>query len=296
MISSMAQQHDTEYTCATLFTMLNRDVDDSYIRKCVKEIVYRNELDKTCDLFVMAFQTRDVRGGKGERRLFYSFMKALHSFHPNTVCRMLPLVPEYGCWRDMWELWMEIPELGIDILDIVKKQFIEDLSKAALGEVNDMSLLAKWLPREKSASYRRLARRIAYELYPNERSECGQMIRYRKETSFMNSKLKTVEVDMCAGRWRKIKPEMVSGRCLKLYHNAFLNENYTNKLRYPDRSDRMKCRKHFLEFIHETSSVEKNASQTSGVKITPNYQTMRAILDDERYRPVRAVWQRSMGL
>lgn len=243
----------------TLFTMLNRDLEEEYIQKYVEEIVMRGSLKETCDLFVMAFQTRDIRGGKGEKKLFYSFMKALYSFHPNTTRRMLRLVPEYGCWRDMWELWNEIPELSDDILRIVKSQFMMDLTNASLGNVEDMSLLAKWLPREKSATYRGLARWIAYTLYPNERSECRQMIRYRKETSFMNSKLKTVEVHMCAGKWRKIKPEAVPGRCLKLHNNAFLNEGKNGVLRHPDRSDRMKCRDHFLEFVQDLASGEKKA-------------------------------------
>ncbi len=243
----------------TLFTMLNRDLEEEYIQKYVEKIVMHGSMEEIRDLFVMAFQTRDVRGGKGEKKLFYSFMKVLHSFHPNTTRRMLHLVPEYGCWRDMWELWRKIPALSEDILRIVKAQYIEDLCHAAMGDVEDMSLLAKWLPREKSATYRGFARWIARTVYPNERSERDQLILYRKETSFMNSKLKTVEVHMCAGRWRKIKPEAVPGRCLKLYNKAFLNEKTDGELRHPEQSDRMKCRDHFLDFIQGLASGEKKA-------------------------------------
>jgi hypothetical protein len=289
----MSQKYDVTATCMDLFRMMITKEEDVY--RYVEEIVMRGSLDNICDLFVMAFQTRDIRGGKGQRKLFYSFMKALHSFHPNTTRRMLRLIPEYGCWRDMWELWLEVPVLSRDILKIVKAQFMEDLSNAALGNVNEMSLLAKWLPREKSATYRGFARWIAYELYPNERSECRQMIRYRKETSFMNSKLKTVEVDMCAGRWRKITPAAVPSRCWKRNEKAFLNETVSGadaSLRYPDHSDRMKCRTHFLDFLEdwESTSYKKNDAWTA-----VTYHGMRAALDDARYDPVRAVWRHSMG-
>jgi hypothetical protein len=276
-----------------MFTLINYMTNDNNIYNYVEEIVMHGSLENIRDLFVMAFQTRDVRGGKGKRQFFYSFMKALHSFHPNTTRRMLHLVPEYGCWRDMWELWREIPALGRDILRLVKQQYIEDLTNAAMGDANEMSLLAKWLPREKSTTYRGFARWIARAVYPNERSERQQLILYRKETSFMNSKLKTVEVDMCAGRWRKIKPEAVPSHCWKLNERAFLNETSYGELRHPDCSDRMKCRAHFLDVIQDSDqNVSQNDNQTAS---TSRYDLL-AILNDERYDPVRAVWRNSMGI
>jgi|Laugresu1bdmlbsd_1035121.scaffolds.fasta_scaffold08568_2 hypothetical protein len=276
-----------------MFTLMNYNTKEKNIYHYIEEIVMHGSLENIRDLFVMAFQTRDIRGGKGKRRLFYSFMKALHSFHPNTTRRMLHLVPEYGCWRDMWELWREIPALGKDILRLVKQQYIEDLTNAAMGDVNEMSLLAKWLPREKSATYRGFARWIARAVYPNERSERQQLILYRKETSFMNSKLKTVEVDMCAGRWRKITPETVPSRCWKLNERAFLNETTHGDLRHPDRSDRMKCRKHFLNAIQDS---DQNVSQNDSPTASISRYDLLAILNDERYDPVRAVWRDSMGI
>jgi len=292
----MTRTHYARDTLVNLFSMLNCQLDETDIRRRVEEIVIHGSIEDIRDLFVMAFQARDIRGGKGERRLFYSFMKVLHTFHPNTTRRMLHLVPEYGCWRDMWELWREIPALGKDILRLVKQQYIDDLTNAAMGDVNDMSLLAKWLPREKSATYRGLARWIARAVYPNERSEREQLILYRKETSFMNSKLKTVEVDMCAGRWRKIKPATVPRRCLKLHEAAFLNLTIDGKVRYPDRSDRMKCREHFLYNVEDQDQdQDQDVPQNDSPKTTATCPGMYVILDDERYDPVRAVWRDSMG-
>ena len=295
-ITNMTRTHyedNAHDASVALFKMMDYNTEYEDIQKYVEEIVMRGSLDDIRDLFVMAFQTRDIRGGKGQKRLFYSFMKVLHSFHPNTTRRMLRLVPEYGCWRDMWELWIEIPVLGSDILRIVKAQYIEDLCHAAMGDAQDMSLLAKWLPREKSATYRGFARWIARSVYPNEHSERKQLILYRKETSFMNSKLKTVEVDMCAGRWRKIKPETVPSRCLKLHEAAFLNLTMYGKVRYPNRSDRMKCRAHFLYTAHD---FNHNVTQNDSPKTATSYRDMCTILDDERYDPVRAVWRDSMGI
>jgi len=243
----------------TLFTMLNRGLEETYIRKTVANIAERNSDEEIRDLFVMAFQTRDVRGGKGEKKLFYQFLTTLYQFFPFLAVRMLVLVPEYGCWRDMWELWLANPKWKSDILNIVKTQFMSDLAKAGSGDTKSMSLLAKWLPREKSKAYTGLAYYISNALYSDNISERRKLIRYRKETSFMNAALKTVEVDMCSHRWRKIQPEAVPGRCLKLHDTAFLNEKKNGDLRYPDDSDRMKCRTHFRDFVKDLSSGKKTA-------------------------------------
>ena len=80
---------ETDDARVTLFTMLNRDLEESYIKKYVAEVIRRDSWEETRDLFVMAFQTRDIRGGKGEKKLFYQFLKALYHYHPNTTRRML---------------------------------------------------------------------------------------------------------------------------------------------------------------------------------------------------------------
>ena len=52
------------------------------------------------DAFVLAFQCRDVRGGKGERDLFRELFFALRGHQPRLADALLPLVPEYGYWED----------------------------------------------------------------------------------------------------------------------------------------------------------------------------------------------------
>jgi hypothetical protein len=244
----------------SLFTMLNRGLDEKYIHDSITNYVHRiPPVDAICDLFVMAFQTRDIRGGKGERKLFHFMIKTLYSLYPEITLKMLHLIPEYGCWRDMWELYTMVPGLRNCILGIVKMQFMSDLVVADSDKKSSMSLLAKWLPREKSSTYPGLAHAIASALYPNESAVRKRLVRYRKETSYMNAILKTVETYMCGGRWRKIKPEHVPGRCLKLHDRAFLNETSRGQLRYPDSTDRMKCRVHFEEFAQDLESGKKKA-------------------------------------
>jgi hypothetical protein len=151
----------------------------------------------------------------------------------------------------------KIPELENYILTLVKEQYLKDLSGC-----ETLSLLSKWLPREKSGTYPKLAQKIANFIYTDEVSQTKRMIKYRKDVSKLNKLLKTVEINMCGKTWAEIKPEAVPGRCLKIHTSAFLNEPVKrpfDTLRYPDSEDRMKCRKNFQVFIGDLKDGTKKA-------------------------------------
>jgi hypothetical protein len=266
----------------SLFTMLNRGLEHTYIADYVSKIYNRKVTDEMRDMFVMAFQTRDVRGGKGERRLFQHFISSLYEHDKEAVRKVISLIPEYGCWRDMWDLLRVVPELESDILAITLEHFKDDLVKCQSGQTNKMSLLAKWLPRENSGMYPNLARKFANHIYNFEESERKRMVKYRKDTSMMNKALKTVEINMCGKSWAEIKPEAVPGRCLKIHNKAFLNEpvkkSYTSALRYPESDDRMACRKHFQEFVEALAKGEKKAHGANVVM--PHELVVKALARD----------------
>ena len=249
----------------SLFTMLNRGLEADYIQQHVHTIHAKNDTEWMRDLWVMAFQTRDIRGGKGERKLFYQFIESLYQVNPAETEKMLSLVPEYGCWRDLWEIWQRIPALESAILELVHHTYMKSVNYMRLGPSSEMGLLAKWLPREKSKTFPGLAKKIAQYIYRSELVPNKQMMYYRTMCSEMNRALKTVEVNMCHKSWAQISPEAVPGRCLKIHDKAFLNEPTKkqkasgNELRFPDDEDRMECRAHFQEFVEGLKAGTKKA-------------------------------------
>lgn len=263
---------ETVYTAAgvedsrvALFAMLNRDLDADTLHDAIcKVFEYSNQTNQSpmeLDMFLMAFQTRDIRGGKGEKQLFYQFMKTLYEVDPLITTNVVRHIPEYGCWRDMWEIMTEVPELSSEILKVTRDTFWTDRLHLAAGSTGKMSLLAKWLPREGSV-YSRAAKEIAAFMYPMITNGKKRMMTYRKEVSEMNKALKTVEVNMCNGTWQDIAPERVPGRCLKIHSKAFYNlevQNDVETLRYPDSEDRMECRYHFLDWKEELKNGTKKA-------------------------------------
>ena len=90
------------------------------------------------DAFVLAFQTRDIRGGKGERALFQLLFATTMKVKPRLALAVLDLVPEYGCWRDLFS--MDLPQ----VLELAANQLLDD----AKSEDKSISLCAKWAPRE----------------------------------------------------------------------------------------------------------------------------------------------------
>ncbi len=159
----------------------------------------------------LLFQTRDVRGGKGERDVFRTILKYEALNDPAYVKPFISFVPEYGRWDDLWCL-LETPLKG-DVIKLVKDQLMQDLNAAANGR--GVSGIAKWLPTENAGrASSELAGKLATWLNVA-RSD------YRKICSLLRQYLNIVERHMSSKEWGKINYAGVPSRAMKLYRKAF---------------------------------------------------------------------------
>ena len=246
-----------------LSVLLTRGADVGNIRSGIKAILDMKDEQALKDLFVMAFQTRDVRGGKGERTVAYELLKALLA-SPAVAClasAVLDLVPEYGCWRDLFVLAQTHSKDRI--LGITEHQFHKDQETLAGGKV---SLMAKHAPREDK--YPELYKALANKLFVSEPKYSRRLKALRQALSAMNKVAHTVEVQMCAKHFAEIKPEEVPGRALQKYTKAFLNQPSTYRhpaqLRPLADKDRVECQEHFSEHFAKAAKGEAklNGSKT----------------------------------
>lgn len=177
-----------------------------------------NLKDHVMDIF-------NTRGNSGKKAEFYEDMSNLAIEHTSLANALIPLVPIYGYWKDLWVLWHSTPELRNSIDTLVQIQFSQD------QESENPSMLAKWLPREGSACDQKiLARHFANLLFPLT-SESSRMKTYRKACAALNRILDTTEVKMCAKQWEQINFEHVPGYLLKNYKRTFLRhqgQRYTD--------------------------------------------------------------------
>jgi hypothetical protein len=102
----------------------NERIDD-FMNKYIEQYNTMKKVDaekaKTflCDLFLILFEKRDCRGGEGERLIFYHMFWRLYLDFPYIISEMAELIPEYGTWKDPWNLieYKRIYELVSNLSD-----------------------------------------------------------------------------------------------------------------------------------------------------------------------------------
>ena len=141
----------------------------------------------------IAFWSRDVRGGAGERQIFRDVLVHLEKLHPDMLEAVLPFVSEFGRWDDLLVFKTE-----------KFKHMAYTLIGDALRERN--GLAAKWMPRQGPIA---IEIRNFYGMSPKQ---------YRKSLVALTN---VVESKMCAGDWDGIEfgklPSLASAR----YNKAF---------------------------------------------------------------------------
>ena len=236
-----------------LSVMLVRGLTAEKIQAGVEAVLAMPSKEALEDLCVLLFQTRNIRGGKGERALAYDMLAALDKKQHALSLALLPLFSHYGCWKDLFVLGQNVA-FKETVLDLTVKQFAAD-NLAIKTEGGKVSLLAKWAPREKSFNGL-LAKWLANRLFPNLAILSERMKAYRKMVSALNKHIDTVEVKMCDRHFADIEPSHVPGRALQKYRKAFLNEASTFKNGHHDKFargersteyDRIEGAKHFSE-------------------------------------------------
>ena len=256
-----------------LSTSLVRGLDAESIQSGLDRILAMGTEEAFEDAFVLAFQTRNVRGGKGERDLTKEMLKHLEALHPDLVHKeMFSLLPHYGCWRDLFVM-AEDPELPKASRDAILYIACDALKRdVATPEGQTISLCAKWAPREDK--HPQLAKEMAKSLFPEVTKLSERLKAYRKLVAGLNRRLDTTEVKMCGGDWEHIAPEKVPGRNLHIHRRAFLNEVAPKKkgervstgmLRHPSNEDRNECRKHFVDFFAKAARGEVTVKGASTV-------------------------------
>ena len=180
------------------------------------------------------FYLRDIREGLGERDSFVSFFWSLNKYNPEVACKVLPLIPEYGRWKDVIDILAGVPDsspldsspLAECIYALIEKQVREDVSNMALGK--PISLLAKWLPSVNSTKRSRtLARRVSKHLILTFES-------YRKMLSALRRYIDVTEVKTCGGKWNEIDYNKVSSNANARYLNSFMRHDPERRQKYLD--------------------------------------------------------------
>lgn len=314
-----------------LATKLVRGADASVLAAQYTPILNASDQELT-DAVVLAFQTRDVRGGKGERKLFQDLLMILHGVKPDLASALISLVPEYGSWDDVFTLGAaalkaEKWDLHVKILQTAHAQIYADECEvqdyeAAVEAANaagtepppkpSISLVAKWAPRE-NKQFHKLAICLASNLVGRRTMSSARaqqysqkMSAYRKRIAALNKYLDTVEVKECAKSWGQINPAHVPARAREIKKAAYLNEKVSKggrrygapELRHPDDADRMACREHFQAFFTKAAKGEVKISGAETLyphEIVTKAEGLRHHATQEDKDSLNAVWMQMVA-
>lgn len=221
-----------------------------------KEILFSDDasVQDMVDLIVLAFVTRNARGGKGEKDLSFDIFLHVFKKFPETSKKLLPLFCHYGYWKDLLLLMVkaskDVTIKGMDdaALELMRVQLDKDMTalseyKTALDVDKDagekrpppkLSLLAKWLPREGSHFDKKLkfVNRFAAIMWPeiadsvsSDAWKSAAKSKYRKTVSELTAQLDLPEVLLSAQREDEINFGKVASKATLLLTKTFLNEN-----------------------------------------------------------------------
>jgi hypothetical protein len=230
-------------------------------------------------LYKLIGHTRDIINGKGERLLSYMMIHVWYDFFPELSFYALYIfvytdtdcnyTHPYGSWKDLKYFSKYCKDkVGYDDHPLIKECIylynyqlrLDYYNFINNNNNNNISLVAKWIPREKSATFGWLFSHLAYNYYniyiesaKNSLSLYGAKnkckMEYRKIISLLNSRIDTLEIKQCAKQWNNIKFSNVSSVALFKQQNAFLNRNMNTNI------DRINCKLNFLKYNLKGSEI-----------------------------------------
>jgi hypothetical protein len=194
-------------------------------------------------LYRIIGQTRDIIDGKGEYTLTYMMIFTWYDFFPVLAKFALKClvdlgdksVHQYGSWKDLKYFCEYCKSRGADIQHPLVQYSIEllntQLRKDSVAPVSELTLVARWIPREKS-SFDWLYEALASNFYPefmrtastsDQREKAIRKCKthYRKLLSELNRKIDTTQVKQCAKIWSEIDFNKVTSITLTKQKKAF---------------------------------------------------------------------------
>lgn len=230
-------------------------------------------------LYRMIGHTRDIIDGKGEYTLSYMMVCVWYKFYPKLAEFALRCfvthddksVHQYGSWKDLkyfCDYCKEDYRCGGLIsfsAGLINSQLKRDFESMLSGKNSDISLAAKWVPREKS-KFGWLFDRLAVDYFEymatantaekSRRALLKCRTEYRKLISQLNRAIDTLQIKQCGQEWSAIDFNKVTSVSLTKQKKAFLNVNKSGETRHPDNEDRLKCANNFNAHIQRSIKGE----------------------------------------
>ena len=213
----------------------------------------------------LLFFARDIRGGLGERKVFRVCLRWLSYNAPETVCKNLSYIAEYGRFDDLLVLFGTPVEK--DALEFIREQLHKDIY--AMNNNEEVSLLGKWLPsvNASNAGTVKAAKKIARFLLMDDKT-------YRKTLSQLRAYIHIIENNLREKDYT-FDYEKQPSKAMFKYRNAFVRND----------GDR------YREFLNKVSAGEAKLNAATLMPyeiITPFF---RKNVSDEERKSIDITWK-----
>jgi hypothetical protein len=238
-----------------------------------KECFQNGSIEDRKILIKLLAHTRDIEEGKGEYALSFAIIKALSEYEVyremcvELMCNFVGVSSNstkgvsqkpMGSWKDMKYLFNELQSCPTELIDIINTQLREDIND--MNNNKPCSLLAKWIPREKSKKFGWIHKFLARNYFEcvgwgasgwNKGATNKAQTYYRKVVSTLNRYIDTVQVKQCGQVWKTIDFDKVTSITMMKQRKSFLNDKTLND------NDRIICRQHLLDYMEQVKEGTK---------------------------------------
>ncbi len=256
------------------------DVDKRHeLAKKFSNCFKNSSLDERKILIKLLAHTRDIEEGKGEYALSIAIISELAETEAyremcaalmcifvgastSTVSNQKPNISNVssqkpmGSWKDMKYLFNELNACPPELVTVINKQLKEDIE--SMNNIKSCSLLAKWIPREKSKKFGWIHKILAMDYFEHyghlgwtKRATDKAQTYYRKIVSRLNRYIDTVQIKQCSHAWKSINFDNVTSITMMKQRKAFLNDKSLHD------NDRIICRQHLLQHIDQVKNGTK---------------------------------------
>jgi hypothetical protein len=266
-------------------------------------------------LYQIIANTRDIHHGKGEHDISYMMVWKLYQHFPTLAIYIIHRFVQttdkqyyvYGSWRDIKYLcafvkqnsrFQENDSLIEVCIELINNQLKHDLDtwKCSTNSMDRrfISNIAKWIPRENKKFgwlFDLLAKHWGNTHYPyimDSTSDFQSKLKanikykqfYRKNVSYLNKALDTIEIKLCADRRNLIEPQNITLCNIAKYKNFAFYDS--------DDDAKIKCSHQITEYLQNKYSLivqpEKGYYKYNTSSSLPiNYYVKQAILFIEKY-------------
>ena len=272
----------------------------------------------------LMFQTRDVQGGKGEYMLFYHLLSCWEPYWSHVEDKLnsaLSLLFEteyasqkydvtfshpYGSYKDvkyllnvyrdifMWDVkfknWDNYHATRI-IVNTAMHAFDRDVQLVTKGD-SPKSLVAKWLPREKSKLFGWQAKLFAeaWRSSNTVKSRQNALSKYRRGCSMVNKALNTTQIKQCGGDWSSIDFDKgVTSITMQKQRAAFLSQGKNKEA--ASNVDRIECANNFKAYLADVAAGKKKIKSARVVGEQLIKQLWNGSISQEDKTYANAVWE-----